>query len=158
VVVVLQRKNRGSYSMCHKGIACRFPRGTQNSRYNDCFARQIWNNVITIKMEMTKLLGRYYQQQGLYRKEHCCLSNVTPETLGLLKQQFGNLVGNSLGCAGLSSRNRVYRVSESDLVVRAAWIRGAAPYCALRPRHILDNFAKCLESQSQLASDVNFQK
>jgi hypothetical protein len=106
------------------GYCLPFPSRYKNSRYNDCFAHRIWNNVITIKMEMTKLLGRYSQQQGLYGKEHCRLSNVTPETWGFLKQQFGNLVGDSSGCAGLSSsRVRVYRVSESGLVVRAARIK-----------------------------------
>ena len=107
------------------GCCLPFPSRYEDAKYNDCFAHRVWNNVITIKMEMTKLLGRYSQQQGLYGKERCRLSNITTETWGFLKLQFGNLVvgDSSSCCVGFSSRVRIYRVIESGLVVRAARVK-----------------------------------
>jgi hypothetical protein len=104
-----------------EGYCLPFPSTYKTSRYHDCFAHRVWHNVISIKMEMIRLLGRYSQQQGLYGRERGRLTNVTCETWGFLYRQFGNLFVES-GC-GLSSRVRVYRVTESGLVVKAARIK-----------------------------------
>jgi hypothetical protein len=67
------------------GYCLPFPSHYKNSRYHDCFAHRIWNNLISIKMEIMRLLGRYLQQQGLFGRERGRLSNVTSETWGFLK-------------------------------------------------------------------------
>jgi hypothetical protein len=72
-------------------------------------------------MEIRKLLGRYSQQQGLFGRERGLLTNVISETWGFLNKQFANLFGDS--GSGLSTRVRVYRVTESELVVEAARIK-----------------------------------
>jgi hypothetical protein len=76
---------------------------------------------------MTKLLGRYSQQQGLFGRERGSLPNITRETWGFLSLQFASLFitdtsGGPAGC-GVSSRIRIHRVIESGLVVKAARIR-----------------------------------
>jgi hypothetical protein len=100
------------------GYCLPFPSSYKNSRYHDCFSSRIWNSVMCIKLEMTKLLGRYSHQQGLYGKEVCRLSNFTAETWGFLRWQFDNVFDDA-GC-GISTRIRRHRVTESGLVVRAA--------------------------------------
>ena len=59
-------------------------------------------------VEMAKLLlGRYSQQQGLYGKEACRLSNFAPESWGFLKLQFGSVSDDSsVISAGKSTRIR----------------------------------------------------
>lgn len=102
---------------------CRpFPSSYKNSRYHDCFALRVWNNVMTIKNEMTKLLGRYSQQQGLNGRERCRLANFTLETWRFLCLQFRGLFSDSDSC-GVSSRTRVYRITESGLTIKAARIQ-----------------------------------
>jgi hypothetical protein len=68
-----------------------------------------------------KLLGKYSQQQGIFTKSRCRLTNVTAETWGFLQHQFSDLFPPS-GCA-TSTRTRIYRVTESGLVVKAARIK-----------------------------------
>ncbi|KAI2493462.1 hypothetical protein MHU86_8975 [Fragilaria crotonensis] len=97
-----------------------FPSSYQNSRYHDCFPSRMWNSVICVKLEMTRLLGRYSHQQGLYGKEVCRLSNFTAEAWGFLRLQFDNIF-DAAGC-GVSSRTRRHRVIESGLVVKAAQV------------------------------------
>ena len=48
------------------GFCLPFPSSYKNSRYHDCFSSRIWNSVMCIKMEMTKILGQYSHQQGLF--------------------------------------------------------------------------------------------
>ncbi|KAI2513006.1 hypothetical protein MHU86_1297 [Fragilaria crotonensis] len=98
-----------------------FPSSYKNSRYHDCFPHRVWNNMMAIKNEMTKLLGRYSQQQGLFGRERCRLANVTSETWGFLKWQFRDLFSDP-DC-GVSSRTRVYRITESGLTIKAARIQ-----------------------------------
>ena len=88
------------------GYCLPFPSCYKNARYHNCFARRIWHNIISIKMMITKLLGRYSQQQGLFGRERGRLTNVTSETWGFLNRQFANLFGDS--GSGLSTRVCVY--------------------------------------------------
>jgi hypothetical protein len=60
-----------------------FPSSYKNSKYHDCFARRVWNNLLLVKLEMTKLLGRYSQQQGLYGQD-CARVNFNAETWGFI--------------------------------------------------------------------------
>ncbi len=99
---------------------CRpFPSSYPNSRYYDCFASRIWSSLICVKLEMSKLLGRYSHQQGLYGKEKCRVSNYSAEAWGFLGLQFNNLFDNN-GCGRMSMRIRRHRITESGLVVKAA--------------------------------------
>lgn len=75
-------------------------------------------HIIGIKLEVTKLLGRYSQQQGIYTKAQAHLTNFTAETWGFLELQFRDVFPESE--YGTSMRVRVYRVTESGLVVKAA--------------------------------------
>ena len=105
---------------------CRpFPSSYENARYHDCFALRVWNNILTIKNEMTKLLGRYSQQQGLYGRERCRLANFTLETWRFLCYQFRDMFTDAPddSCCGVSSRTRVYRITESGLTTKAARIQ-----------------------------------
>lgn len=105
---------------------CRpFPSSYENARYHDCFALRVWNNMMTIKNEMTKLLGRYSQQQGMYGKERCRLPNFTLETWKFLCYQFKDMFSDADGnsSCGVSSRTRVYRITESGLTIKAARIQ-----------------------------------
>jgi hypothetical protein len=86
-------------------------------QYHDCFPSRMWRSVICVKLEVTKLLGRYSHQQGLFGKEVCRLSNFTAEAWGFLQLQFNNCF-----ITGLSTRTRRHRVSESGLVVRAVQV------------------------------------
>jgi hypothetical protein len=107
------------------GCCLLFPSSYQNSGYHDCYPSRIWHSLICVKLEMAKLLGRYSQQQGLYGKEGCRLSNFTPESWGFLKLQFDNLVSHDSSAelsAGASIRIRRHRISQSGLIVKAAQI------------------------------------
>ena len=97
-----------------------FPSCYGNSKYPDCFARRVWNNLLLVKLEMTKLLGRYSQQQGLYGRE-CARLFFTAETWGFLCLQCTNLFSASDFRA--TKRTRLHRVTESGLVVRATRVR-----------------------------------
>ena len=105
-----------------------FPSSYPNSGHHDCFASRMWHRVICVKLELAKLLGRYTQQQGLYGKEICRLSNFTPESWAFLKLQFANAASSSdestvLVSAGASIRIRWHRVSQSGLIlVKAAQV------------------------------------
>jgi hypothetical protein len=81
----------------------------------------VWNKVMAIKNEMTKLLGRYSQQQGMYGRERCRLANVTSEPWAFLNWQFKDL--SSASDCGVSSRIRVYRITESGMTIKAARIQ-----------------------------------
>jgi hypothetical protein len=74
------------------GYCLPFPSNYHKSRYHDCFARRVWNNMVSIKMENMRLLGRYSQQQGLFGREQGCLTNITSETWGFLDRQFGDIL------------------------------------------------------------------
>ncbi|KAI2505091.1 hypothetical protein MHU86_9367 [Fragilaria crotonensis] len=104
-----------------EGYCLPFPSNYRKSRYHDCFAHRVWNNLISIKMEIMRLLGRYSQQQGLFGRERGRLTNITSETWGFLDRQFSHIFGDS--ACGSSSRVRVYRVTESGLVIKAARVR-----------------------------------
>ena len=94
-------------------IVCHFHHAT---RMQACC---IWHNIISIKMEITKLLGRCSQQQGLFGRKRGRLTNVNIREMGFfLNRQFANLFGDS--GSGLSTRVCLYRVTESGLVVKAA--------------------------------------
>jgi hypothetical protein len=100
---------------------CRpFPSSYPNSRYFDCFASRIWSSLICVKLEMTKLLGRYSHQQGLYGKEGCRVPNFTGEAWGFLGLQFSNLFEQDTFGTRMSMRIRRHRITESGLVVKAA--------------------------------------
>ena len=103
------------------GYCLPFPSSySTNTRYHDCFPSRIWNSVICVKLEMTKLLGRYSHLQGLYGKERCRVSNFTAEAWGFLRWQFDDLFDDA--SCGMSTRIRRHRVTESGLVVKAAQV------------------------------------
>ena len=103
------------------GCCLPFPSCYDNSGFDDCFPSRMWQSVVCVKLEMAKLLGRYSQQQGLYGKEACRLSNFSPESWGFLKLQFGSVSDDSsVISAGKSTRIRRHRVSQSGLIVKAA--------------------------------------
>ena len=94
-----------------------FPSCYQNSRYHDCFARRVWNNLLRVKLEMTRLLGRYSQQQGLHGRERSRVS-FSAEAWGFLCIQCTDIF-----CASdfrSSKRIRLHRVIDSGLVLKAA--------------------------------------
>jgi hypothetical protein len=62
--------------------------------------------------------GRYSQQQGTYTKVRGRLTNLSAEMWGFLHHQFNDLFPE----CGTSMRGRIYRVTESGLVVKAARI------------------------------------
>lgn len=97
-----------------------FPSSYANSRYYDCFARRIWNNIVLVKLEIMKLLGRYSQQQGLFGRE-CARLYLTAETWGFICLQCKDVLKAS--DFGSSKRHRVHRTVESGLVVKAARIQ-----------------------------------
>jgi hypothetical protein len=72
-------------------------------------------------LEITKLLGRYSQQQGLLGWEFVWMY-FTAETWGFLCLQFTNLFSGPADFK-VSHRMRVHRVVESGLVVEAARIQ-----------------------------------
>ena len=88
-----------------------FPSSYIGSGYYDCYPRRMWNSVICLKLEMTKLLGRYSNLQGLYCKEACRLSNFTPETWGFLRWQFHDIFEDA-DC-GMSTRIHCHRLTET---------------------------------------------
>lgn len=98
-----------------------FPSSYKDSKYSDCFARRIWNNLASAKLEMMKLLGRYSQQQGLFGREFARMY-FTAETWGFLCVQFTNLFSRPADFE-VSHRMRLHRVVESGLVVKAARIQ-----------------------------------
>jgi len=102
------------------GYCLPFPSCYENSRYHDCFARHIWNNIVLVKLEMMKLLGRYSQQQGLFGRESTRLY-LTAETWGFICLQCNDVLQKS--DFGSSTRFRVHRMVESGLVVKAARIQ-----------------------------------
>ena len=104
------------------GYCLPFPSSyTSNARfYHDCFPCRIWNSVVSVKLEITKLLGRYLHLQGLYCKEHCRLSNFTAEAWGCLRLQFDDIFDDA--ACGMSTRIRRHRVNESGLVVKAVQV------------------------------------
>jgi hypothetical protein len=104
------------------GYCLPFPSDYAGSRYHDCFGRRIWNNLVSIKMEIMRLLGRYSQQQGLFGRERGRAINVTSETWGFLSFQFETMISSDFGCAS-SSKVRIYRLTESGLVVKATRIK-----------------------------------
>ena len=67
-----------------------------------------------------KLLGRYSQQQGIFTKARARLTNFTAETWGFIQHQFSDLFPECE--CGTSMRVRIYHVTESGLVVKAARI------------------------------------
>jgi hypothetical protein len=95
-----------------------FPSSYVNSGYHDCYPKRIWNSIMCVKLEITKLLGRYSHLQGLYCKESCRLSNFTSETWGFLRWQFHDIFDDE-NC-GMSTRIRRHRLTESGMVVKAA--------------------------------------
>jgi hypothetical protein len=97
-----------------------FPSSYDNSRYFDCFARRIWNNIVLVKLELVKLLGRYSQQQGLFGRE-CARLYLTAETWGFLCLWCMDVLNTS--DFGSSKRFRVHRMVESGLVVKAARVQ-----------------------------------
>ena len=97
-----------------------FPSCYVNSGYFDCFARRIWNNMVLVKLEIAKLLGRYSQQQGLFGRA-CTRLFFTAETWGFLCLQCSDVL-NPLEF-GSSKRSRVHRMVESGLVVKAARVQ-----------------------------------
>jgi hypothetical protein len=68
-----------------------FPSCYANSRYHDCFARRIWNNIVLVKLEIMKLLGRYSQRQGLFGCE-CARLYLTAETWGFICLQRNDVL------------------------------------------------------------------
>ena len=102
------------------GYCLPFPSDYAGSCYRDCFGRRIWNNLVSIKIEIMRLLGRY-SQQGLFGRERGRAINVTFETWGFLTFQFETMIFD-FGC-GLSSRVQIYRLTESGLVVKATRIK-----------------------------------
>ena len=95
---------------------CRpFPSSYAHCQYHDCFPSRMWRSVLCVKLETTKLLGRYSHQQGFFSKEFCRLSNFTAEAWGFLRLQFSE----HQFIDGVSMRMRRHRVTESGLVVRA---------------------------------------
>jgi hypothetical protein len=97
-----------------------FPSCYENSKYHDCFARRIWNNIVLVKLEIMKLLGRYSQQQGLFGRE-CARLYLTAETWGYICLQCSDVLHT---CDfGSSTRFRVHRMVESGLVVKAARVQ-----------------------------------
>jgi hypothetical protein len=107
-------------------------------------------------MEITKLLGRYSQQQGLFGRERGLVTNVISETWGFLNKQFANLFGDS--GSGLSTRVRVYRVTKSELVVKAARIKMTCIVWQFETVAIYGNKAMSLESRLLQDSDVASQR
>ena len=97
-----------------------FPSSYHFSKYPDCFARRIWNNLVAVKLQMAKLLGRYSQQQGIFGKE-CARLYLTAETWCFMCLQCKDIVSETDFAS--SSRFRVHRVVESGLVVKAARVR-----------------------------------
>ena len=97
-----------------------FPSCYECSKYPDCFPRRVWNNIVTVKLEMTKLLGRYSQQQGLFGRE-CARLYLTAETWGFIRLQCSDIVSEADFAS--STRYRVHRVVESGLVVKAARVQ-----------------------------------
>jgi hypothetical protein len=73
-----------------------------------------------VKLEMTKMMGRYSQQQGLFGRESARLY-FTAEAWGFLCLQCSGFL--SLDELQLSKRFRVHRMIESGLVVKAARIQ-----------------------------------
>ncbi len=94
-----------------------FPSCYENSRYFDCFARRIRNNIVLVKLEIMKLLGRYSQQQGLFGRE-CARLYLTAETWGFICLQCSDII--NVSDFGSSKRYRVHRMVEVGLVVKAA--------------------------------------
>ena len=101
-----------------EGYCLPFPSAYIHSGCHDCYPSRIWNSIICLKLEMTKLLGRYSHLQGLFCKEVCRLSNFTAEAWGFLRLQFFDIF-DAAG-SGTSIRLRRHRVIESGLVVKAA--------------------------------------
>jgi hypothetical protein len=91
--------------------------------FHDCFPRRTWNSLMCIKLEITKLLGRYSHLQGLHCKDRCRLSNFSSETWGYLRLQFEEIF-NDITC-GVSTRIRRHRVNESGLVVKAVQVHSS---------------------------------
>jgi hypothetical protein len=71
---------------------------------------------------MIKLLGRYSQQQGTFAKVRGRLTNISADTWGFLQLQFSTSDLFLETECGTSTRVRIYRVTESGLVVKAAQI------------------------------------
>ena len=87
----------------------------------DCFPHHVWNNIINVKLlEMTKLLGRYSQHQGLFGRE-CARLYLIAETWGFLSLQCSDILSK----ADFASSRRfcVHRVVESGLVVKVARVQ-----------------------------------
>ena len=102
-----------------------FPSSYTDEKYCDCFARRIWNNLASAKLEMMKLLGRYSRQQKLFGREfgrEFGRMHFTAETWGFFCLQFTNLFSAPADFE-VSHRMRVQRVVESGLVVTAARIQ-----------------------------------
>ena len=97
-----------------------FPSCYEDSKYHDCFARRVWNNIVLMKLEIMKLLGRYSQQQSLYGQESSRLY-LTAETWGLICLQCTNLFSTS--DFGSSKIVRLHRIVESGLFVKAARVQ-----------------------------------
>jgi hypothetical protein len=71
---------------------------------------------------MTKLLGRYSQQQGMFVKARGRLTNFSSEAWCFLQLQFCGVFPAETEPCGTSMRVRIHRVTESGLVVKAARI------------------------------------
>lgn len=112
--------SRGRLSKVPFDYCLPFPSCYRNSKYPDCFAHRVWNNLLLVKLEITKLLGRYSQQQGLFGRE-CARLYFTVETWEFLCLQCTNLFSASDFRA--SKRIRIHRVIESGLVVKAARVQ-----------------------------------
>ena len=111
----------GPLSEVPRGCCLPFPSGYERSRYDECFPRRVWHHMISIKMALCKLLGRYSQQHGLFSRERSCLTNITAETWGFLVRQFSDLAF-ATPQGGKSTRLKIHRITESGLVVKAARI------------------------------------
>ena len=97
-----------------------FPSCYECSKYPDCFPRRVWNNIVNVKLEMTKLLGRYSQQQGLFGRE-CARLYLTAETWSFISLQCSDILSEADFAS--SRRFRVHRAVESGLVVKAARVQ-----------------------------------
>jgi hypothetical protein len=98
-----------------------FPSCYRNSKYPDCYACCVWNNLLLVKLEIKKLLGRYSQQQGLVYGRECARLNSTAETWEFLCLQCTNLFSASDFRA--SKQICLHRVIESGLVVKATRVQ-----------------------------------
>jgi hypothetical protein len=76
-------RKRGVCNVITKKIFAKYVLNSDLRPQMDCFARHVWNTIVTFKLEMIKLLGRFSQQQGLFGRE-CAQLYLTAETWGVI--------------------------------------------------------------------------